>query len=38
VRMNGEVVGAVGVSGLPEGEDMELAQIGAAAITGEEAR
>lgn len=34
VRVNGEVVGAVGVSGLPEAEDMELAQIGAAAITG----
>jgi len=38
VRVNGEVVGAVGVSGLPEAEDMELAQIGAAAITGAEAR
>jgi len=38
VWVNGEVVGAVGVSGLPEAEDMELAQIGAAAITGEEAQ
>lgn len=37
VRVNGEVIGAVGVSGLPEAEDMELAQIGVAAITGEEA-
>jgi glc operon protein GlcG len=33
VWVNGEVVGAVGVSGLPEAEDMELAQVGAAAIT-----
>lgn len=33
VWVNGEVVGAVGVSGLPEAEDMELAQIGVAAIT-----
>jgi len=33
VRVNGEVVGAVGVSGLPEAEDMELAQVGVAAIT-----
>jgi uncharacterized protein GlcG (DUF336 family) len=32
--VNGEVVGAVGVSGLPEAEDMELAAIGVAAITG----
>jgi glc operon protein GlcG len=38
VWVNGEVVGAVGVSGLPEAEDVELAQVGAAAITGEEAR
>jgi glc operon protein GlcG len=34
VRVNEEVVGAVGVSGLPEAEDMELAAIGVAAITG----
>lgn len=34
VRANGEVVGAVGVSGLPESEDIELALIGVAAITG----
>ncbi|MGH2522286.1 MAG: GlcG/HbpS family heme-binding protein [Anaerolineales bacterium] len=34
VRINGEVVGAVGVSGLPEAEDMELAEIGVAAILG----
>ena len=33
VRDGGEVVGAVGVSGLPEAEDMELAQVGVAAIT-----
>jgi glc operon protein GlcG len=33
VWVNGEVVGAVGVSGLPEAEDMELAQVGVAAIT-----
>jgi len=38
VRVNDEVVGAVGVSGLPEAEDMELAQIGVAAITGKEAQ
>ena len=37
VRVNGEVVGALGVSGLPEAEDMELAQIGVAAITSQEA-
>jgi uncharacterized protein GlcG (DUF336 family) len=30
--MNGKVVGAVGVSGLPEEEDMELAELGVAAI------
>ena len=29
---NGQVVGAVGVSGLPEAEDMELARMGAAAL------
>ena len=34
VRVNGQVVGAVAVSGLPETEDMEVAVIGVAAITG----
>ncbi len=33
VRVGGEVVGAVAVSGLPQLVDMELAAIGAAAIT-----
>jgi glc operon protein GlcG len=33
VVMDGSVVGAVAVSGLPELEDMELAAIGVAAIT-----
>jgi len=32
VQVNGQVVGAVGVSGLPESEDIELAMIGVAAI------
>ena len=32
VIMNGAVVGAVGVSGLPEAEDMVLAQMGVKAI------
>ncbi len=32
--MNGQVVGAVAVSGLPEMLDMEMAQLGVAAITG----
>jgi glc operon protein GlcG len=32
VQVNGSVVGAVAVSGLPEAEDMELAQLGVAAI------
>ena len=32
VILDGVVAGAVGVSGLPEAEDMELAEIGAAAI------
>ena len=32
VRLNGAVVGAVAVSGLPEAEDMELVQLGVAAI------
>lgn len=34
IRYAGQVVGAVGVSGLPEKEDMELAQIGLAALEG----
>jgi glc operon protein GlcG len=33
VRMNGQVVGAVAVSGLPETEDMDVAEIGVKAIT-----
>lgn len=33
IRIDGEVVGAVGVSGLPEDEDIRLAQIGVDAIT-----
>ena len=32
VRVNGQVVGAVAVSGLPETEDMQVAALGAAAI------
>jgi len=32
VRLDGSVVGAVGVSGLPEMEDIELAQLGVDAI------
>lgn len=32
---NGRVIGAVGVSGLSEGEDVELALIGVAAVTSE---
>ena len=32
IRYQGQVVGAVGVSGLPEEEDMVLAQMGAALI------
>jgi glc operon protein GlcG len=32
ISVNGEVVGAVGVSGLPEQEDMELAKLGIAAL------
>lgn len=34
VVMNGEVVGAVAVSGLPEEEDMEMAALGVRAIGG----
>ena len=34
VRINGQVVGAVAVSGLPEADDMEMATLGVAAITG----
>ena len=33
VRVNGQVVGAVAVSGLPEAEDMEMAEMGVKAIT-----
>jgi glc operon protein GlcG len=34
LRQDGKVVGSVTVSGLPEMEDMEVATMGAAAITG----
>ena len=34
VTVDGAVVGSVAVSGLPEQEDMDLVQIGVAAITG----
>ncbi len=34
VIINGETVGAVAVSGLPEAEDIEMATLGVAAITG----
>lgn len=34
VRVNGQVVGAVAVSGLPEAEDMEVAALGVKSITG----
>ncbi len=34
VTIDGAVVGAVAVSGLPEGADVELARLGAMAITG----
>jgi glc operon protein GlcG len=30
--LDGQVVGAIGVSGLPEAEDMKLAELGAAAL------
>ncbi len=33
LRYNGQVVGGVGVSGLPEDEDIVLARMGAAALT-----
>src|SRR5690242_10152835 len=32
ISSKGKVIGAVGVSGLPESEDMELAQLGASAV------
>jgi glc operon protein GlcG len=32
ITHNGQVVGAVGVSGLPEEEDMQLARMGASLI------
>lgn len=35
VRVNGQCVGAVAVSGLPENEDMEVVMFGVKAITGE---
>lgn len=35
IRYQGEVVGAVGVSGLPEEVDMELARLGASVIKDE---
>ncbi|NNC75225.1 MAG: heme-binding protein [Acidimicrobiia bacterium] len=38
VIVGSEVVGAVGVSGLPEEEDIELARMGVALITGGEAK
>jgi glc operon protein GlcG len=34
VKVNGQVVGAVAVSGLPEAEDMEVAMVGVKMITG----
>jgi glc operon protein GlcG len=34
LRKDGKVVGSVAVSGLPEMEDIEVATVGAAAITG----
>ena len=37
VRVDGAVVGAVAVSGLPEHEDMEVAEIGVRAVTGDDA-
>ena len=32
IVVDGEVIGAVGVSGLPEAEDMVLARLGAALV------
>ncbi len=37
VRHDGQVVGAVAVSGLPEAEDMEVVELGAAAILSQAA-
>ena len=34
IEIDGVVVGAVGVSGLPEADDIELARIGAASLSG----
>lgn len=34
IEVDGETVGAVGVSGLPEAEDLALARMGAGLITG----
>lgn len=34
IVVDGSVIGAVGVSGLPEHVDMELARVGAASLTG----
>jgi glc operon protein GlcG len=34
IEMDGTVVGAVGVSGLPEADDIELARLGAAGLAG----
>ena len=34
IEIDGLVVGAVGVSGLPEADDIELARIGAASLSG----
>lgn len=34
IVVEGQVVGAVGVSGLPEAEDMRLAEIGVRAAVG----
>jgi glc operon protein GlcG len=33
ITVDGQIVGAVGVSGLPEAEDMDLARMGAALLT-----
>ena len=34
IEIDGVVVGAIGVSGLPEADDIELARIGAASLSG----